>query len=96
MYPLAGRFCRDSGVNRISVTRARSAVHFAIAPTASKWDEIGQMPFISTLPIVGFSANNAALPAGCINDPSVSVPSERGLKPAETPTAEPVDDPQGF
>lgn len=39
---------------------------------------------------------SAARPAGLTSDPSVSVPIEKGAYPAETPTAEPEDDPEVF
>jgi hypothetical protein len=39
---------------------------------------------------------NAALAAGTIRDPSVSVPMENGQKPAEAATAGPEDEPEGF
>ena len=54
------------------------------------------MPSCDIKPIVGFIAYNAALLAGMIMLPQVSVPIEIGAKPALTPTAEPVDEPPGF
>jgi hypothetical protein len=39
---------------------------------------------------------NAALAAGKIRDPSVSVPMENGQNPAEAATAGPEDEPEGF
>ena len=51
---------------------------------------------MSTLPTVGLMAYNAAREAGEISDPTESVPKAIGEYPAETPTAEPVEEPQGF
>ncbi len=39
---------------------------------------------------------NAARPPGTMREPSVSVPIDTGAKPAETATAEPEEDPEGF
>lgn len=47
-------------------------------------------------PIDTFKANRAARLAGVFRDPSVSVPMPKGLKPADIPTATPVDDPPGL
>lgn len=38
----------------------------------------------------------AARVAGEMSEPIESVPSEMGAYPAETPTAEPVEEPHGF
>ena len=46
-------------------------------------------------PGVSFSAYKAALPAGVINEPVVSVPIDNGANPAATPWADPVDEPPG-
>ena len=46
--------------------------------------------------MVGLIVYKAALPAGQTSDPSVSVPIARGAYPADTPTAEPEDDPEGL
>jgi hypothetical protein len=48
-----------------------------------------------TAPGVSFKAYRAALLAGVVKDPEVSVPRESGLKPAATPTADPVEEPPG-
>lgn len=45
--------------------------------------------------MVGFSAYRPARVEGVTMDPIVSVPIARGLKPAATATAEPVDEPPG-
>jgi hypothetical protein len=39
--------------------------------------------------------NRAAREAGVQRDPSASVPKERGLYPADKPTAEPEEEPPG-
>lgn len=54
------------------------------------------MPDISTLPGVSFKVYSAARVAGEMSDPIESVPRARGEYPAETPTAEPVEEPHGF
>lgn len=55
---------------------------------------MGTIPARGTRPIEGLMVYKAALPAGQTNDPSVSVPIENGAYPAETPTAEPEDEPE--
>jgi hypothetical protein len=74
----------------------RSVTDLAMAPMASNRDDSVQVPSTLTLPGVGLSAYRAALAAGCTSDPSVSVPNAKGLYPAETPTADPVDEPKGL
>ena len=46
--------------------------------------------------MVGLIVYRATLAAGTMREPSVSVPTENGAKPAETATAEPEDEPEGF
>lgn len=46
--------------------------------------------------MVGLIVYREALPAGQISEPSVSVPMDIGEKPAETATADPDEDPDGF
>jgi hypothetical protein len=46
--------------------------------------------------VVGFMAKRTPLFAGRTSDPANSVPFARRSKPAENPTAEPVEDPHGF
>lgn len=43
----------------------------------------------------GLIVYSAALVAGQIRDPAVSVPMEAGVNPAETATAEPEEEPPG-
>lgn len=64
-------------------------------PTASKVLLKLKIPSIGTWPTVGFNAYSAALFAGVIKDPIVSVPIESVLKPDATATADPVEDPPG-
>jgi len=45
--------------------------------------------------MVGLRAYKALRLEGVMIDPIVSVPMASGLKPAETATAEPVEDPPG-
>lgn len=75
---------------------ARSYGVFAIGPAESMVWLIGMTPSWDTSPMVGLIVYRAALAAGDTRDPSVSVPIESGAYPAETATADPVDDPQGF
>lgn len=55
-----------------------------------------QMPDMSTLPTVGLMVYKAARVAGEMSEPIESVPSAMGAYPAETPTAEPEEEPHGF
>ncbi len=61
-----------------SRTIARSSTVFVNGPAESKFAETGTIPAWDTSPIVGFNEYSAALPAGQIRDPSVSVPIEIG------------------
>lgn len=79
----------------VSRTTARSYTVFAIGPAESKCLDIGTIPSCGTKPIVGLIVYKAALPAGHIKDPSVSAPMDTGAYPADTPTAEPEEDPEG-
>lgn len=88
-------FSLPFGVVKISKRFARSAGDFAIGPTVSnEWDR-GIKPSCGTRFIVGRRVYNAARVLGVIKDPPVSVPIARGEYPALTPTAEPVDEPEG-
>ena len=80
----------------MSIRVAKSAALFVMGPRASDKFVIGTTPAVEMIPIVGFNVNKAALPAGIINDPCVSVPIENGAKPALTETAEPEEEPPGF
>lgn len=52
-------------------------------------------PVLSTLSGVSLMAYNPALAAGITIEPSSSVPSDTGAKPAATPAALPEDEPPG-
>lgn len=67
-----------------------------MGPAASNSLDMGIMPSWETVPMVGLIVYSAARPEGLTSDPSVSVPMATGAYPAETPTAEPEDDPEGF
>lgn len=67
-----------------------------IGPAESKLADMGTTPCWGMRPIVGLIVYNAARPAGQTSDPLVSVPMAIGAYPAETPTAEPDEDPDGF
>jgi hypothetical protein len=58
---------------------ARSLTDFVIAPMEPIAFARVHEPSLGTLPAVGFNAKSAALPAGWIRDPSVSVPIATGL-----------------
>ena len=58
-------------------------------PAVSWLAEIGTMPVRLTRPIVGFNPTMPQAPAGQLMEPSVSVPSASGARPAATPAPEP-------
>ncbi len=66
-----------------------------MAPRVSKAVEMTKMPSMGVEPTVGFIEYRAARDAGVQREPSASVPIDMGLYPAETPTAEPVEEPPG-
>lgn len=74
----------------------RSSVHFAMGPTVSLSTENGTPPVSAAVPGVGLMVYSAARTAGFVRDPLKSAPIDMGAKPALTPTAEPVEDPEGF
>jgi hypothetical protein len=82
--------------DKISVKRATSLTVLPIPPSESKVEDIDIIPSPDVAPTVSFSANKAARLAGVLSEPSVSVPMPNGLKPAEIPTATPVEDPPGL
>jgi hypothetical protein len=57
--------------------------------------KVGDVPFVETAPTIAFIPKSAALLAGWVIDPSVSVAIVRGAKPAARPAALPDDDPAG-
>ena len=71
-------------------------MHLANGPTLPLSTENGKPPSSDTVPGVVLTVYSAARMAGFVNDPLQSAPIETGAKPALTPTAEPVDDPDGF
>lgn len=54
------------------------------------------MPDRPMLPMVGLMVYKEARVAGEMSEPIESVPSDMGAYPAETSTAEPVEEPPGF
>lgn len=64
-----------------------------MGPEESREDAIGITAFIDIVPRVGLIAKSAARDAGETMLPSVSTPKENNENPAETPTAEPLEDP---
>ncbi len=56
---------------------------------------IQKTPLVDTLAWVIFTAYRAARFAGLMADPSCSVATDSGANPAETPMAEPEDEPPG-
>jgi hypothetical protein len=75
---------------------ARSITHFVMGPGASPKEDMGIIPAVDAMDLVGFSEYNAARPAGITREPKVSVPMENGEYPAATAIAEPLEDPPGF
>lgn len=53
---------------------------------------MGMTPAKDTMPCVGLIVYNAALVAGILSEPLVTVPMEIGAKPAATPTADPEEE----
>ena len=94
-YPFLGTSGWD--VSAITLRRLiKSSVHLAIGPRLSLSTENGNPPSSDTVPGVVRKAYSAARIAGLVKDPLKSAPIEIGANPALTPTAEPVDDPDGF
>src|SRR5580692_12564573 len=75
---------------------AASATERAIGPAVSWAAEIGTMPARLTRPRVGLMPTTPQALDGETIDPSVSVPTARGAKPADRPAAEPELDPDGL
>lgn len=81
--------------SRISERTRTSAADLAIGPGLSKNSVMVYSPVVSWSPVVGLSAYKAARVDGVTMEPMVSVAIARGLNPAATATAEPVDEPPG-
>lgn len=79
---------------RVSIVK--SAEHLAIPPIPSKDFVRHKIPSEANPRKVSFNAYSELRLAAVIIEPSVSPPIESGLKPAATPTADPVDEPPGF
>jgi hypothetical protein len=77
----------------IPMTFARSSGEFASPPILMNVGPTPCTPVSSIDPTVAFIPNNAARVAGYTMDPSGSVPTDRGVKPAATPAPLPEDDP---
>src|SRR5580692_12235264 len=75
---------------------AASATERAIGPAVSWAAEIGTMPDRLTRPRVGLMPTTPQALDGQTIEPSVSVPTAIGARPAATPTAEPELDPDGL
>ncbi len=67
-----------------------------IGPAVSCTGEIGTMPRRLTKPLVGLMPTTPQVLAGETIEPSVSVPTASGARPAATPAAEPELDPDGL
>lgn len=85
----------DGRERRTDVNVARSATHFVNPPGVKNVFPAACTPVMSTAPTVTLRLYKASRVAGHTTDPSVSVPTEQGAKPAATPTALPEDDPPG-
>src|ERR1700723_4528551 len=80
----------------IAVSRtAASATETAIGPAVSCTGDSGTMPVLLTRPRVGLTPTTPQALDGETIEPSVSVPTARGAKPADRPAAEPELDPAG-
>ena len=77
----------------LSAKRFTSYGVLAIKPIISNDREIRKTPLAETDPWAGLMAYRPALLAGYTSEPLVSVPRDRGAKPAETPTADPEEGP---
>src|SRR5579871_3863075 len=75
---------------------AASATEVAIGPAVSCASDSGTMPARLTRPRVGLMPTTPQALDGDTIDPSVSVPTASGAKPADTPAAEPELDPEGL
>src|ERR1700761_1225049 len=75
---------------------AASATERAIGPAVSWAAEIGTIPDRLTRPRVGLMPTTPQALDGQTIEPSVSVPTAIGARPAATPTAEPELDPDGL
>src|SRR5215831_5780048 len=75
---------------------AASATVVAIGPALSCASDSGTMPARLTRPRVGLRPTTPQALDGETIEPSVSVPTARGAKPADRPAAEPELDPDGL
>src|SRR5580700_11595040 len=75
---------------------AASATVLVIGPAVSCAAEIGTMPVRLISPTVGLIPTTPHTPAGDTIEPSVSVPTASGARPAATATPEPELDPDGL
>ena len=71
-----------------------SATVRAIGPAVSWTGLIGTMPAPGMLPTVGLKPTTPHTPAGETIEPSVSVPTASGARPAATAAAEPDEEPE--
>lgn len=86
---------RSSAPERISSIVPISQAEWANTPGESYDVEEGRMPNRENRPVETFRPYVDVNEAGQLMEPWVSVPSDIGVKPADTATAEPPDDPQG-
>lgn len=91
-----GKPARILSLSRTSVKIATSLTVLPIPPRLSNVEEMDMTPCDDDDPTETFKAYRAARLAGVLTEPFVSVPMPKGLKPADTPTATPVDDPPGL
>src|SRR5262245_19159695 len=75
--------------------RAASRTRRAIGPAESWLAEIGMMPRPETRPTVGFMPTRQQTDEGLTIEPSVSVPTAAGARPAAGATPEPELEPAG-
>ena len=85
-----------SGPEITANSSAASATDLAIGPTVSWVAETGTTPVRLTLPTVGLIPTSPETADGDRIEPSVSVPSAKGARPAATAAPEPELDPLGL
>src|SRR3990170_3489577 len=74
---------------------AQSFISFVRGPAWSRDDANATMPYLETLPYVGFSPTTPQHDAGWRIEPPVSVPTDAAHSPAATLAAEPPLEPPG-
>ena len=92
-YPFSGNITLASGFSILSIKSLKSYCVLAIPLIPSKDFETRKTPLVETKLCTGLRAYKPALLAGWMTEPPVSVPMESGENPADTPTADPEEEP---